>query len=287
MIPSTSPRGGLEGGAFIVTGGGTGIGRACAARLAADGGHVTICGRTEANLIDAVKRIEAVAAPGSTVRYVVADTTNEDDVQRVIAEGIKATGVLDGFVANAGGGGIPAPYHLQSLDEFVRVLNVNVLSTFLSLKHSVPHMVAAGGGSFVAISSIAGCQTHRYFGAYTVAKGGLDQMMRNAADEYGPVKVRCNSVRPGFIATEIMENIPRDSELFKQWVGNMPLGEVGQPEDVAGLVRFLIGPDSRWLTGTAINVDGGNTLRAGPDFSPFIEPVIGRDAMLAKKAPGA
>jgi NAD(P)-dependent dehydrogenase (short-subunit alcohol dehydrogenase family) len=107
-------------------------------------------------------------------------------------------------------------------------------------------------------------------------------MMRNAADEYGPSQVRCNSVRPGFIATEIMENIPRESDLFKQWLGNMPLGRVGEPEDVAGLVRFLVGDDSRWITGTAINVDGGNTLRAGPDFTSFVEPMIGRDAMLGK-----
>jgi NAD(P)-dependent dehydrogenase (short-subunit alcohol dehydrogenase family) len=281
-----SPSGGLQGSAFIVTGGGTGIGRACAARLAADGAAVTICGRTESSLKDAVERIEAFAGHGGSVRYIVADTTKEDDVAVVVAEGLKATGKLNGFVANAGGGGIPAPYHLQGTDEFLRVLHVNVLSTFLSLKHAVPHIVAAGGGSFVAISSIAGCQTHRYFGAYTVAKGGIDQMMRNAADEYGPVKVRCNSVRPGFIATEIMDNIPRDSDLYRGWVANTPMGDVGMPEDVAGLVRFLVGPDSRWITGAAINVDGGNTLRAGPDFSPFIEPMIGRDAMLAKAAPG-
>jgi 7-alpha-hydroxysteroid dehydrogenase len=282
-MPSfTTPSGGLQGFSVIVTGGGTGIGKACAARLAADGAAVTICGRTESKLVEAADAIRAAAGHGGSVRHIVADTTKEDDVKRVVEFALEATGALNGFVANAGGGGIPGPYHLQNLDEFVRVLNVNVLSTFLSLKYAVPPMVKAGGGSFVAISSIAGCQTHRYFGAYTVAKGGIDQMMRNAADEYGPVQVRCNSVRPGFIATEIMENIPRDSELFAKWLSNMPLGRVGEPEDVAGLVRFLVGADSRWITGTAINVDGGNTLRTGPDFSPFIEPMIGRDAMLAK-----
>jgi NAD(P)-dependent dehydrogenase (short-subunit alcohol dehydrogenase family) len=282
-MPSfTTPSGGLQGFSAIVTGGGTGIGRACAARLAADGAAVTICGRTESKLFEAAETIRAASGHGGSVRHIVADTTNEDEVKRVVDFALEATGSLNGFVANAGGGGIPGPYHLQNMDEFVRVLNVNVLSTFLSLKYAVPPMVKAGGGSFVAISSIAGCQTHRYFGAYTVAKGGIDQMMRNAADEYGPVQVRCNSVRPGFIATEIMENIPRESDLFKQWLSNMPLGRVGEPDDVAGLVRFLLGDDARWLTGAAINVDGGNTLRTGPDFSPFIEPMIGRDAMLAR-----
>jgi 7-alpha-hydroxysteroid dehydrogenase len=282
MVSGATPSGGLEGMAFIVTGGGTGIGRACAARLAADGAAVTICGRTEDRLIAAAGAIRAAAGHGGSVRHVVTDTTKEEDVQRLVAVGLEATGALNGFVANAGGGGMPGPYHVQTIDEFIRVLNVNVLSTFLSLKHSVSAMVKAGGGSFVAISSIAGCQTHRFFGAYTVAKGGIDQMMRNAADEYGAVKVRCNSVRPGFIATEIMENIPRESDLFKNWLANMPLGRVGEPEDVAGLVRFLVGADSSWITGTAINVDGGNTLRSGPDFTPFVEPMLGRDGMLAK-----
>jgi 7-alpha-hydroxysteroid dehydrogenase len=282
MTTATTPSGGLSGHSVIVTGGGTGIGKACAARLAADGAAVTICGRTESKLVEAAEFIRAAAGHGGGVRHIVADTTQEDDMKRAVDFALEATGALNGFVANAGGGGMPGPYHVQSMDEFVRVLNVNVISTFLSLKYSVPHMVKAGGGSFVAISSIAGCQTHRYFGAYTVAKGGIDQMMRNAADEYGPVQVRCNSVRPGFIATEIMENIPRESDLFKQWLSNMPLGRVGEPEDVAGLVRFLMGDDARWITGTAINVDGGNTLRSGPDFSPFVEPMIGRDAMLGK-----
>lgn len=286
MLPTKTPSGGLEGYSVIVTGGGTGIGRACAARLAADGAAVTICGRTEERLVDAARRIEAVAGHGGSVRYAVADTTKEDDVKAVVAEGLKATGSLDGFVANAGGGGMPGPYHLQNTDEFLRVLHVNVLSTFLSLKHAVPHMVTAGGGSFVAMSSIAACQTHRYFGAYTVAKGGLDQMMRNAADEYGPVKVRCNAVRPGFIATEIMENVPRGSDIYNGWVNNTPMGDVGQPEDVAGLVRFLIGPDSRWITGTAITIDGGNSLRSGPDFGPFVDTMYGREAVLGKTQPG-
>jgi NAD(P)-dependent dehydrogenase (short-subunit alcohol dehydrogenase family) len=285
MPEAKTPNGGLEGYAVIVTGGGTGIGRACAARLAADGAAVTICGRTEDRLVDAVERVKAVAGHGGSIRYVVADVTKEADVERLVAEGIKPTGRLNGFVANAGGGGMPGPYHLQNTDEFLRVLHVNVLSTFLSLKHSVPYMVAAGGGSFVGMSSIAGHMAFRYFGAYTVAKGGVEQLMRSAADEYGPVKVRCNCIRPGFISTEIMENIPRESDLYRGWIANTPMGDVGHPEDVAALARFLIGPDSRWITGTAINVDGGNALRSGPDFAPFVEPMVGRDAMLGKAPP--
>jgi 7-alpha-hydroxysteroid dehydrogenase len=277
------PSGGLEGFAAIVTGGGTGIGAGCAARLAADGAAVTICGRTEARLEEASERIDTVAGHGGSVRHVVADVTDERDVARVVDAARAPTGALDGVVANAGGGGGMGPFHLQDTDEFVRVLHLNVLGTMLLVKHSVPHLVAAGGGSFVGMSSIAGHVTHPYFGAYTVSKAGIEQMMRNAADEYGPVNVRFNAVRPGFIATEIMEGIPRDSPVFESYIVNTPLGDVGEVDDVAHLVRFLMGPEARWITGQVVNVDGGHSLRRGPDFGAFIEPALGADAMLAKR----
>lgn len=263
-------------GAVIVTGGGTGIGAACAARLAADGAAVMICGRTESKLRETAERI------GASVQYRVTDVTSEEDVTALVAATVDAFGYLDGVVANAGGGGGFGPYHLQNTAEFLRVLHVNVLGTMLLAKHTIPHLVAAGTGAFVAISSIAGGQTHPYFGAYTVAKAGIEQLVRNAADEYGEVNVRFNAVRPGFIATEIMEGIPRDSPVYASYITNTPLGDVGQPEDVAELVRFLLGRESRWITGQIINIDGGHSLRRGPDFGPFIEPAIGRDAMLAR-----
>jgi 7-alpha-hydroxysteroid dehydrogenase len=283
----TTPSGGLEGYSAIVTGGGTGIGAACAAQLAADGAAVTICGRTESKLIDAAKRIGEAAGHGGSVQHVVADVTVEDDVARVTAAAVDFGGRLDAVVANAGGGGGMGPYHLQNTDEFIRVLHLNVLGTMLSLKHALPHLVAAGRGSFVGMSSIAGHVTHPYFGAYTVSKAGIEEMVRNAADEYGPVKVRCNAVRPGFISTEIMEGIPRESAVYTSYIENTPMADVGEPEDVAHLVRFLVGPGARWITGQVINVDGGHALRRGPDFSSFIEPALGRDVMLAKRAPGS
>jgi NAD(P)-dependent dehydrogenase (short-subunit alcohol dehydrogenase family) len=275
--------GALDGRSVIVTGGGTGIGAACASRLAADGAAVTICGRTEDRL---VKVVERITGDGGKAQHVVADVTVEDDVARLVAAAVTFGGGLHGVVANAGGGGGMGPYHLQDTTEFIRVLHLNVLGTMLCVKHSVPHMVAAGGGSFVGMSSLAGHVTHLWFGAYTVSKAGIEAMMRNAADEYGPVNVRFNTIRPGFIATEIMEGIPRDGEVWDSYIAQTPLGDVGQPEDVANLARFLISDESRWITGQEIGVDGGHTLRRGPDFTPFIEPAIGRDALLAKKPVG-
>ena len=286
MTNQTSPTGGLEGSAVLITGGGTGIGRACAARLAADGAAVTISGRTESSLAEAADVITAAAEAtgcGGSVRFVSGDVTDEGDVQRMIATALEPTGELNGVVANAGGSRGLGPYHLVQTSQFIETLHLNVVGTLLCLKHAVPHMVAAGGGSFVGMSSIAGYVTHPYFNAYSISKAGIEQMMRNAADEYGPVNIRFNAIRPGFIATEIMEGIPRDSPVYNSYISQTPMGDVGQPEDVAALARFLIGPDSRWITGTAIAVDGGNGLRRGPDYTPFLEPFLGADVMLAKK----
>lgn len=286
MNTQSTPSGGLQGYAVLITGGGTGIGRACAQRLAADGAAVTICGRTESKLVSAqalVARAAETTGCGGTVQIVVGDVTNEDDVRRVVAAALLPTGALNGCIANAGGASGLGPYHLQDTTQFLETLHLNVLGTMLCLKHTVPHMVAAGGGSFIGMSSIAAYITHSYLGAYPVSKAAIEQMMRNAADEYGAVNVRCNSIRPGFIATELMDAIPRDSAVYRSYTDNTPMGDVGEPEDVAALARFLIGPQARWITGVAIAVDGGLGLRRGPDYAPFLEPFLGRDVMLAKK----
>jgi 7-alpha-hydroxysteroid dehydrogenase len=255
------PPGGLEGTTALVTGGGTGIGLACAAALVADGATVTICGRTEETLQRAVDTLGAAAS------YVVTDVTDEDSV-RALVDHAAASGRLDTVVANAGGGGMPAPTHVQELAEFTRVLNLNVLGTWLVAKHALPHLVRSSG-SFIGMSSIAGQLTHPWFGAYPVGKAGVEAIIRNIADEYGPAGVRANAIRPGFIATEIMEGIPRDSPVYESYLENTPLPTLGEPEDVGNLVRFLASSEARWITGQVINVDGGHSLRRGPDFGMF------------------
>jgi NAD(P)-dependent dehydrogenase (short-subunit alcohol dehydrogenase family) len=271
----------LAGRSAIVTGGGTGIGAACATRLAQDGMNVTICGRTESKLTEVVDRIKAGGASGQ-IRHQVTDVTVESDVAALVANHVEAFGGLNGFVANAGGGGGMGPYHLLDTEEFLRVLHLNVLGTMLSVKYSAAHMVAAGGGSFVGMSSLAGHIPHPMFGAYCVSKAGIEEMMRNAANEYGETKVRFNAIRPGFISTEIMEGIPRESAVYDSYIVNTPLNDVGEPEDVANLAAFLLSDEARWITGTTINVDGGHHLRSGPDFRSFIEPAIGHDAMVGR-----
>lgn len=266
----------LEGRSAIVTGGGSGIGAAIALRLAQDGAAVAICGRTEAKLEKVAASIREMVAD-SFVRTVVADVTDEAAVSQLVAASLEATGDLDIVVANAGGGGMLGPYHLQDAAEFARVLQLNVMGTMLLVKHSVPHLINAGGGAFVAVSSIAGGTTHPYFGAYPVAKAGVEQIVRNAADEYGHATIRFNAIRPGFVATEIMQAIPQDSAVYQDYVSKTPLGRLGTPEDVAGLVSFLAGPQATWLTGQVIGIDGGHSLRSGPDFGAMLAPVLGAE----------
>jgi NAD(P)-dependent dehydrogenase (short-subunit alcohol dehydrogenase family) len=126
-----------------------------------------------------------------------------------------------------------------------------VIGTLLQVKHSVPRMVAGGRRSFIGMSSVAGHQTHRYVGPYTVSKdtvskAGIELMIPNAAEEYGEMKLRFNAVQPGLIATETMEAIPRDSGRVRKLHREYAHGDVGQPEDVTNLVRFLLGPESSW-----------------------------------------
>lgn len=267
----------LSGCGVLVTGGGTGIGRACAAEAGRQGARVMICGRTRSRLEEVASSLES---SGVDIEVTVADITVEHDVAATVNATVAWAGNLKGVVANAGGAGMLAPYHLQDVADFRRVLDLNVVGTMLCVKHSVPSLVAAGGGSFVGMSSIAATATHPVFGAYPVSKAAIDAMMRNAADEYGPAGVRFNSVQPGFVTTEIMESIPLDSSVFESYIVNTPLGGVSAPDDIASVVAFLLGPASGRITGQAVAVDGGHNLRSGPDFRPFTG--LSPDELLAR-----
>lgn len=262
------PNRSLEGRSIIVTGGGSGIGAACALKAAQEGALVTLCGRTQAKLAAVA---QSIIGGGGKAQIVTADVTQEADVVRLMQQAAQFGGGIHGFVANAGGGGLPAPYHLQDTETFLNVLHLNVLSTFLSIKHAVPYLARAGNGAFVGLSSLAGHVTHPNFGAYPVAKAGIESMIRNAADEYGSAHIRFNAVQPGFIATEVMAGIPEGGEVWNSYVEQTPLGGVGQPEAIADVVHFLLSDASRWMTGQMLAVDGGNSLRRGPDYSGSVK----------------
>ncbi len=281
-FPATSPV--LDYG-VLVTGGGSGIGQAVARRLAADGAVVTICGRTEARLTSAVDEILA-EFPDARVGSVVADVTDEAAVRAAVdAAHERAGGRLDAVVASAGGSESVGPVTQLDVEPWERTLALNLTGTMLALKHGAAAMVRNGGGSFVAISSIASATSHPWFGAYGPSKAGVDQLCRQAADELGPSDVRVNSVCPGLINTDLVGLITAGGPVLDSYEENIPLNRIGEPDDVAQLVRFLVGPESSWITGQAINVDGGHSLRRGPSLAGAIEPLFGADGLRGVVAP--
>lgn len=269
--------GSLDGCSVLVTGGGSGIGLACARALVADGAAVTICGRSAARLEAAAADLATVPGAGP-VAWVPADVTSEAGVEAAVARAVEhGGGRLDAAVNSAGGSRTSGPLILQDLDKVRETVDLNVIGMFLVVKHAGVAIAEAGGGSIVGISSHAGRDSFRFLGAYGAAKAGLDQLVRVAADELGPARVRVNSVRPGIVATEIMGAITAGGPVLDSYLANIPLGRVGEPDDVAALVRFLVGPESAWITGQNISVDGGQSLRSGADFSYFAEMQYGAD----------
>ena len=129
----------------------------------------------------------------------------------------------------------------------------------------------------VAISSIAGPLTHRFMTPYCVSKAGLEMLVKNIADELGHVGIRANAVRPSLVPTDITAGLTAMPELVSDYLEQMPLGRVGTEQDVANLVRFLAGPESSWITGQCISVDGGHTLRRGPNLEPVMNMLYGDD----------
>lgn len=263
--------GSIEGFATLITGGGSGIGEAAAAKLAADGAHVTICGRTEDKLVGAVERIAAGAAGGVTVQHVVADVTVEADVEAAVAAATRVTGRLDGLFACAGGSTGMGPLATADLGSIRSTMELNYIGTFLCLKHGSVQMARQGdGGSIIGCSSHAGHDPMRCLGGYGGAKAGLDHLCRVSADEMGRFGIRVNSIQPGIVATELMAPITAGGALLDDYLPQIPLGRVGRPEEIAEMVRFLIGPESSWITGQAFAVDGGQNLRRGADYGALL-----------------
>jgi NAD(P)-dependent dehydrogenase (short-subunit alcohol dehydrogenase family) len=262
----------ITGRTALVTGGGSGIGLASAARLATDGAHVTICGRTEAKLAAATEAIRtAGVGQGGSIRHVVADVTVDDQVAAATAFASEPTGGLDILFANAGGSMHMGPFDAADADALRATVDLNLVGTMLCIKHAVPAMRAAGGGSIVVMSSGAGHFPHRWLWAYGAAKAGIDMLARSAAEELGTDGIRVNSVQPGIVDDELMSPITAGGKLLDDYLASMPLGRVGQVADIAEAVRFLAGPESSWITGVNLPIDGGHHLRKGADYSLLFE----------------
>ena len=256
--------GALEGVHALVTGGGSGIGLASATALRDDGAVVTLMGRSKETL-DAA-RSSLTAVPGPEVRVSAGDVANEAD-ERAAAVARDPDGRLQACVAAAGTGTFGATLEITA-ESWAGVLATNLTGAMFTLKHAGRAMVG-NGGSIVGISSIAGHLTHRWMTAYCVSKAGLEMLMRNAADELGGAGIRVNVVRPGLVPTDLAYGLTSDETAVADYVNQMPLRRLGTVEDVANLVRYLVGPESGWVTGQVINADGGHSVRRGPDLDHF------------------
>jgi NAD(P)-dependent dehydrogenase (short-subunit alcohol dehydrogenase family) len=268
----------VEGRTYLVTGGGSGIGKGIAEALVASGANVMIIGRSADKLAAAVDEIEAAGGPG-TIRYEPADVTNEEEVTRAVEAVTAWHGRLNGVVHSAGGSHTIGPVTQIDSELWRSTVDLNVNGTMYVLKHSAREMVRGGGGSFVGISSIAASNTHRWFGAYGVTKAAIDHLMQVAADELGASRVRVNSIRPGLTRTELLGPVIDSPEIAGDYRINTPLERIGEVQDIANAAIFLLSDAADWITGQLINVDGGQMLRRGPDFSAMLEPVFGADGL--------
>jgi NAD(P)-dependent dehydrogenase (short-subunit alcohol dehydrogenase family) len=266
----------------LVTGGGSGIGLGAATRLVGDGAHVTICGRTEERLRSAVDTLEGVARaaaerglPSGSAAYVVADVTVEEEIAGAVATAAAARGRLDILFANAGGASHMGPIADADAGQVRATVDLNLIGTFLCIKHAAPLMAAgvgtgvdgsAPGGSIIGMSSGAGRFPHRYLWAYGAAKAGIDMLCKCAAEELGRSGVRVNTVQPGIVDDELMAPITAGGPLLDEYLEQMPISRLGTVEDIAAAVRFLAGPESSWISGENLAVDGGHHLRRGANY---------------------
>jgi NAD(P)-dependent dehydrogenase (short-subunit alcohol dehydrogenase family) len=268
----------LAGKTALVTGGGSGIGLGCARVLARDGCHVTIMGRTEARLSEAAAGLRAGAPAGVTIAVTAGDVSDEAAVIAAVERAAAPTGKLDVAVANAGAGA-GGPIYSTTVEMWRYTMDVNLTGTFLTVKHAGQRMAANGGGAIVAMSSIAAPLTHRFMAPYCASKAGVEMLVKVAADELGPLGIRCNAVRPGLVPTEMADPLVQDDVVIADYLDQMPLARLGRVDDIAEAVRYLVGPESSWVTGQCLSVDGGHTLRRGPRIETMMERFYGAQSL--------
>lgn len=260
----------------LIIGGGSGIGYACAERLLCDGARVTLAGRSEQKLREAARQLAPLAeASGGAVQWVRCDVMQGSEVRNAVSVAEEDAG-LDSVVTVPGGGNY-CPVLGYEDEVFAQEVAMNIQPQFLAIKYAGLAMVRNGGGSIVAVSSTAAKFSSRYLSAYCTGKAGCEHLVRVAADELGAKNIRVNAVAPGLTHTAATEGLVTQPAMIQAFLDEQPLARVGQAMDQAEMIRFLAGPESTWITGQCIQVDGGHTLRKFPDSTDLARMIVGEE----------
>jgi meso-butanediol dehydrogenase / (S,S)-butanediol dehydrogenase / diacetyl reductase len=249
----------LSGKMAFITGGGTGIGRACALLFAREGAKVAVAGRRREPL-DAV--VQEIIAEGHEALAVECDVAKESSVERAIGAAEQRFGGLNVIVNNAGTLYVGTAEETSEGD-WSRVITANLTGTFLASRAAVPVLRRAGGGSIVNIGSYLGLVGLKNRAAYCASKGGVTLLTKAMALDHAAEKIRVNCICPALVETEMalsaIARMPDPAAYRKHRESQIPLGRAGRPEEVAQLAVFLASDESAWMTGNAIAIDGGTT----------------------------
>jgi NAD(P)-dependent dehydrogenase (short-subunit alcohol dehydrogenase family) len=248
----------LDGKVAVITGAASGMGRATSIRFAHEGAAVVVA---DLNAQGGEETVAECKRAGGRAVFQRVDVTSETDIKSAVDRAAAEFGKLNVIFNNAGVGGAIGTIEEVTVDNFDRTIAILLRAVFLGMKHAVPEMRKAGGGSIISTASIAGLQGGAGPHIYSAAKAAVINLTRSVALEVGKDAIRVNCICPGGINTPlIFNNVPGGYEVANQFLKTLqPIGRAGAPEDIAAMALFLASDESEWITGTAMVVDGGFT----------------------------
>jgi A-factor type gamma-butyrolactone 1'-reductase (1S-forming) len=247
----------VGGKVLFVTGASSGIGAAAVRRFTAEGALVAAAARRADRLQTLARQLRD---DGKEVIPVACDVTNEDSIAAAVEETVRSFGRLDGAFNNAGEGGAQRPVHEISAEKFDSVIATNLRGPFLCLKHQIPHMIQAGGGSIVVTSSIGGLIGGARNSDYAASKWGVAGLVKSAALDYARHNIRINAIAPGPTRSEMFDRWMNTEERRTAMAAQAPLNYIANPDDMARVALFLLSDEARWTTGHIFPCDGGMNI---------------------------